>query len=211
MTPLKRKLLFLLSVLAVLAFYLFYSSLALNTLRVHVGKPYGEVVRDSTFSVKANTVIYPSEPPRPSSTWITSPVVIQYDDPSYGFTLPAIKFGAITYGDGKVIGITTSPMLEMLSFSELVPLLEEIQSRLKRSGWTPQYPNKLTWLLTTTEQQKTALQDELFKQVGLVLLGVPHKYTLAINIKCFKRCNERNPATAKYLIDISMGRNYFRE
>ena len=211
MTPLKRKLLFLLSVLAVLAFYLFYSNRALNTLRVHVGKPYEEVIRDSTFSVKANTVIYPSEPPRPSSTWITSPVVIQYDDPNYGFTLPATKFGAITYGDGKVIGITTSPMLEMLSFSELVPLLEEIQSRLKRSGWTPQYPNKLTWLLTTTEQQKTALQDELFNEVGLVLLGIPQKYTLAINIKCFKRCNERNPATAKYLIDISMGRNYFRE
>ena len=211
MTPLKRKLLFLLSVLAVLAFYLFYSNRALNTLRVHVGKPYEEVIRDSTFSVKANTVIYPSEPPRPSSTWITSPVVIQSDDPPYGFTLPATKFGAITYGDGKVIGITTSPMLEMLSFSELVPLLEEIQSRLKRSGWTPQYPNKLTWLPTTTEQQKTALQDELFNEVGLVLLGIPQKYTLAINIKCFKRCNERNPATAKYLIDISMGRNYFRE
>ena len=91
MTPLKRKLLFLLSVLAVLAFYLFYSNRALNTLRVHVGKPYEEVIRDSTFSVKANTVIYPSEPPRPSSTWITSPVVIQYDDPNYGFTLPPLN------------------------------------------------------------------------------------------------------------------------
>ena len=211
MMPPKRWLLILLPMLAFLALYLFYSNRALNTLRVHVGKPYDEVVRDSTFSVKANTVIYPSEPPHPSSTWITSPVVIQYDDPNYGFVLPATIFGAISYDDGKVSNITTSPMVEMLSFSELVPLLEEIQSRLKRSGWTPQYPNKLTWLITTTAQQKTALQDKLFKQVAIVLLGIPQKYTLAINIKCFKRCNERNPATAKYLIDISMGRNYFRE
>ena len=211
MMPPKRWLLILLPILAFLALYLFYSNRALNTLRVHIGKPYGEVVRDSTFSVKANTVISPSEPPHPGSTWITTPVVIQYDDPNYGFVLPATIFGAISYDDGKVSNITTSPMVEMLSFSELVPLLEEIQSRLKRSGWTPQYPNKLTWLPTTTEQQKTTLQDELFNEVGLVLLGIPQKYTLAINIKCFKRCNERNPATAKYLIDISMGRNYFRE
>lgn len=211
MTPLNRGLLFLLPILAALAFYLFCTSRALSTLNVHVGKPYEDVVRDSTFSVKANTVIYPSEPPHPSSTWITSPVVIQYDHPNYGFVLPATLFGAITYDDGKVSGITISPMLEMLSFSDLVPLLEDIQSRLKSSGWTPQYPNKLTWLITTTEQQKMALQDELFKQVVIVLLGVPHQYTLAINVKCYRRCNERNPATAKYLIDISMGRNYFRE
>jgi len=182
-----------------------------ETISVHIGKAYEDVIRDSTFPVQAKTAIYPSEPPHPSSTWISSPVVIQYDDPKYGFTLPPTKFGAISYDDGAVSNITTSPMLETVSFNDLASLLEKVQSTLKGAGWIPEDPSNHSWLTTENELQRSALQKKLFKQVVLVMLVAPPKYTLAINVKCYQRCGENNPATAKYLIDISMGRNRFDE
>jgi len=182
-----------------------------ETISVHIGKAYEDVMRDSTFPVQAKTAIYPSEPPHPSSTWISSPVVIQYDDPKYGFTLPPTKFGVISYDDGAVSSITTSPMLETVSFNDLASLLEKVQSTLKGAGWIPEDPSNHSWLTIENEFQTSALQKKLFKQVVLVMLMAPPKYTLAINVKCYQRCGENNPATAKYLIDISMGRNRFDE
>jgi hypothetical protein len=180
-------------------------------LSVHVGKPYEEVVRDSTFSVHAKTAVYPSEPPHPSSTWISSPVVIRFDDPQYGFTLPPTKFGAVTYNKSKVATITTSPMLETLAFEDLSPLLDKMQIMLKAAGWTPRDANSHAWLETTNEADRNALQSKLFDQVVIVLLLIPHKYTLALNVKCYARCDERNPKTAKYLIDVSVGSDYYSE
>lgn len=89
-------------------------------LNVSIGKPYREVVRDSTFPVEDDTAIDPGDPqdakdpPHLSSTWISNPVVIQFDDPDYGFTLPATTFGAIGWSEFKAITLTTSPMLETL-------------------------------------------------------------------------------------------------
>ncbi len=209
MTHLMRPLILLIPIFFATSIYFLYINIEPDNLSVHIGKPYDDVVRDSTFPVKAKTALYPGNPPHPSSTWISSQVAIKFDDSQYGFELPPTKFGAITYDEGKVSNITTSPMLQAVPFIELTSLLEGIQSTLKKSGWSAQNANDHSWLITTTELQKKSLQKELFEQVAIVVLGTPHNSTLAINVKCYERCSERNPATAKYLIDISIGRNYF--
>ncbi|WP_283189534.1 hypothetical protein [Pseudomonas sp. PMCC200344] len=180
-------------------------------LSAHIGKSYNDTVEDSTFSVTANTAFYPSKPPHPSSTWISKPVIIHFDDPEHGFTLPATKFGAIGFDEGKVSTMTTSPMLETLPFDQMMPLLNQLQGMLKDSGWVPRNREENSWLTLGSEVEKNALQKQLFDQVVVVMLLIPHKYSLALNVKCYARCNERDPKTAKYLIDVSVGSDYYSE
>jgi len=180
-------------------------------LSAHIGKSYNDTVKDSTFSVSSNTAFYPSTPPHPSSTWISEPVIVHFDDPDHGFTLPATKFGALGFDEGKVSTMTTSPMLETLPFDQLIPLINKVQGMLKESGWVPRNPENNSWLSVGSEIEKTALQRLLFDQVVVVMLLIPHKYSLALNVKCYARCNERDPKTAKYLIDVSVGKDYYSE
>ncbi|MGB5829310.1 MAG: hypothetical protein WBH22_23070 [Pseudomonas mandelii] len=182
-----------------------------EVLSAHIGKSYKDTVEDSTFSVPANTAFYPSTPPHPSSTWISEPVIIHFDDPEHGFTLPATKFGAVGFDEGKVSTMTTSPMLETLPFNQLIPLLTQLQGKLKDSGWVPRNPQDNSWLAVGSEVEKNALQTQLFDQVVIVMLLIPHKYSLALNVKCYARCDERDPKTAKYLIDVSVGSDYYSE
>jgi len=178
-------------------------------ISVHIGKAYEDVIRDSTFPVKSKTVIYPSEQPEPDSTWISSPVIVKFDDPQYGFILPPTIFGAVSYNGGKVITITTSPMLKTLPFSELVPLINVIQEMLKKAGWVPEDDNEnYTWLKVDSEAEKSALQSLLFDHAVTVMLLIPKKYGLSLIIKCYARCSERDPKTAKYLIDVSVGQDF---
>ncbi|QAY83294.1 hypothetical protein [Pseudomonas arsenicoxydans] len=95
---------------------------SIDRLYLHIGKPYVELIKDSTFPVKWKTAIYPSEPPEVGSTWISSPVVITFDDPEYGFTLPKTIYGEVGYNKGKVDGISTSPMVETLPFFQTAKL-----------------------------------------------------------------------------------------
>ncbi|TBN50277.1 hypothetical protein EYC95_03220 [Pseudomonas sp. BGI-2] len=194
-----------------LIIYIVRDLIAVDTISVRVGKPYEDVVRDSTFPVKAKTAIYPSEPPEIDSTWISSPVVVQFDDPQHGFTLPPTKFGAVGYKEEKVSTLTTSPMLEALPYDQLAPLIIQLQEMLKNSGWVPRDNESHAWLRLSNEVDRNALQNLLFDQVVVVMLLVPHKYGLALNVKCYARCNERDPKTAKYLIDVSVGSDYYSE
>jgi hypothetical protein len=45
----------------------------------------------------------------------------------------------------------------------------------------------------------------------VTVLLIPHKYSLALNVKCYARCDERDPKTAEYLIDVSVGKDYYSE
>ncbi|WP_339453912.1 hypothetical protein [Pseudomonas sp. EA_5y_Pfl2_R50] len=210
MTFKKYILALLVGVIAVTA-YAVNLNRSMDVLSVYVGKPYEQVVEDSTFAVDSKTAIYPGPPPHPSSTWISDPVVVQFDDPSHGFTLPPTKFGAVTYRKSKVATVTTSPMLETIPFAELVPLLEKLQLMLKAAGWAPRDVDKHAWVEVPSDVEKSALQRKLFDQVVIVLLQIPYKYTLALNVKCYVRCDERDPDTARYLIDVSIGSdNYNR-
>jgi hypothetical protein len=88
----------------------------IDRLILHIGKPYVELVEDSTFPVKRQTAVYPSDPPEVDPTWKSSPVVITFDDHEHGFTLPETIYGAVGYSKGKVDGISTSPMVETPPF-----------------------------------------------------------------------------------------------
>nr|WP_301271353.1 hypothetical protein [Pseudomonas mandelii] len=193
---------------------LVYSRWSTKTLSVYIGKPYEQVIKDSTFSVEGSTAIYPGDPndakdpPHPSSTWITSLTVIEFDDPDYGFKLPPTVFGAVTYGSRKVTTLTTSPMLETMSFRKAVERLEGLQNTLKNQGWELQPEEKNDWFRLDSVAEREQLQAKLFDQADGIDLYVPGKYSLLLLIKCYARCDERDSTTAKYLIDISVGRDH---
>ena len=195
-------------VLAVLIVYLNRDSGEIGTIAIHVGKPYKDVLRDSTFPVKSETAMRATTPQVEDSTWITRPAIVKFDDPKHGFTLPPTKFGAIGYNRGKVTTFTTSPMLETLPFDQVIPLFNNLQEMLKDSGWTLEKIGSNALIKASSEAEKNALQLLLFKHAETVIFFIPHKYSLALTIKCYARCNEHDIKTAKYLIDVSVGRDY---
>ena len=195
-------------VLAVLIVYLNRDSGEIGTIALHIGKPYKDVLRDSTFPVKSETAMRATTPPVEDSTWITRPAIVKFDDPKQGFTLPPTKFGAIGYNRGKVTTFTSSPMLETLPFDQVIPLFNNLQEMLKDSGWTLEKVGSNALIKASSEAEKNALQLLLFKHAETVIFFIPHKYSLALTIKCYARCNERDVKTAKYLIDVSVGRDY---
>ncbi|MGF6126161.1 hypothetical protein QF019_001369 [Pseudomonas frederiksbergensis] len=208
---LKRNIYGAVVVLLVAAALAFYFGRGPEQISFHIGKSFDNVVRDSTFPVKDETAIYPSDPPHPSSTWISTPVVINFDDKQHGFTLPATQFGAIGWSEFKAITLTTSPMMETVPFEQAVKLLDELQQMFKRAGWAPESAQGNDWLKTETEEDKVRLQAKLFEQLDGVILLIPHKYSLILHIKCYVRCDERNPETAKYLIDVGLGKDHFSD
>ena len=195
-------------VLAVLIVYLNRDSGEIGTIDLHIGKPYKDVLRDSTFPVKSETAMRATTPQVEDSTWITRPAIVKFDDPKHGFTLPPTKFGAIGYNRGKVTTFTTSPMLETLPFDQVISLFNNLQEMLKDSGWTLEKIGSNALIKASSEAEKNALQLLLFKHAETVIFFIPHKYSLALTIKCYARCNERDVKTAKYLIDVSVGRDY---
>ena len=198
----------LLVTLTLLTLYLNRDPEKNNTISLHIGKPYEDVLRDSTFPVKSNTVMRHTTPPIEDSTWITSPAIVKFDDPQHGFTLPPTKFGVIGHNRGKVTTLTTSPMLETLPFDEAILLFKHLQEVLKKSGWVPRNTDRNRWLTLDSQSEKEALQRLLFDQAETVVLLIPHKYGMSLSLKCYVRCDERDPNTAKYLIDVSVGKDY---
>ncbi|MHC8369507.1 hypothetical protein ACYZT2_01480 [Pseudomonas sp. MDT1-85] len=207
----KRNTYFAAAVALVTVILAFYFSRGPEQISFHIGKSYDDVVRDSTFPVKNETAIYPSEPPHPSSTWISTPVIITFDDKQHGFTLPPTKFGVIGWSEFKAITLSTSPMLETLPFEQAVKLLDELQQKFKQVGWAPEPVEGNDWLKIETKEDQVRLQAKLFDQLDGVILLIPHKYSLILHIKCYARCDERNPETAKYLIDVGMGEDLFSD
>ena len=193
-------------------FFLIYITREPKTTTVisaHIGKTYEGVARDSTFPVKTKTVIYPSDPPEPDSVWLRGSVIVKFDDPEHGFTLPPTKFGLVSFSDWKVVTITTSPMLETLPFDQLIPLLDHIQEMLKSTGWIPKDNDQdYSWIKTGTETERNSLQNLLFDKVVVATLLIPRKYGMSLVVKCYARCDERDPNTARYLIDVSVGRDH---
>lgn len=208
----QRWLIFILFILLV-AGSLGYARWNTKTLSVHIGKPYELVIKDSTFPVEDKTAIYPGDttnpkdPSRPGSTWISSPTVIEFDDPVYGFKLPPTVFGAVTYGSEEVSTLTTSPMLETMPFTEAVNRLVDVQNTLKSRGWMLEPLENNDWFSVGSFTERERLQVKLFDQPVGIDLYVPGKYSLLLLIKCYADCGTRDSTTTKYLIDISVGRD----
>jgi hypothetical protein len=171
----------------------------------HIGKAYEQVVQDSSFPVATNTAFSSRTPSEADSTWFNRrKVIIRFDDPDHGFTLPPTKFGAIGYWDGKVTTLRTSPMLEKLPFEQAFQLLNKLQNTFKEQGWTLKQTEYNRWL-NSSNAGKKALQASLFEEIDQTTLIVPGKYRLVLIMKCSARCNEKNNSTARYLIDIGIG------
>ena len=71
----------LFATLAVFIFHLNRAPAKIGTISLHVGKHYVDILNDSTFPVKSNTAMRVTTPPVEDSTWITSPTIMQFDDP----------------------------------------------------------------------------------------------------------------------------------
>lgn len=212
MTIISRRLAFAGTGIAlVMAVVVAYAMSGVDRIYAHIGKPYAEVVKDSSFPVERKTAIYPSDPPKVDSTWISSPVVITFDDPEHGFTLPKTIYGAVGYTKGKVDGITTSPMVESLPFDKTIALLAELQTMFRNANWTPEPVEGNDWIKVQSDDERRQLQAKLFDQAAGVILLVPHKYSLLMHIKCYARCDERNVKTARYLIDVGLSRDHFSD
>ncbi len=187
--------------------------LGAKTLSAHIGKPYELVIKDSTFPVEDKTAIYPGDPndpkdpARPGSTWISSPTIIEFDDPVYGFKLPPTVFGAVTYASQKVSTLTTSPMMETLPFAEALDRLLATQNTLKSRGWKLEPLENNDWFNADSGPERERLKNKLFDQAVGIDLYVPEKYSLLLLIKCHASCDKQDPTTAKYLINISVGRD----
>ncbi|WP_332763813.1 hypothetical protein [Pseudomonas koreensis] len=102
-------------------------------------------------------------------------------------------------------------MLETLPFDQLVVVLDQLQSQLENAGWIEWNTETNPWVNTADEASRKTLQAELFDHVMVTVLLIPHKYSLVLNVKCYARCDERDPQTAEYLIDVSVGKDYYSE
>jgi hypothetical protein len=142
------------------------------------------------------------------ATWITEPaVVIHFNDPEHGFTLPPTTFAGISYSDYRVSTIETSPMLKKLSFRETLKLVDSLQRQFQIGGWRPD--NDQNWIDVSASGQE-ALRALLRKHGHTIVLRVPRKYSMFFGLHCADRCDSRI-GLDRYLVDMSIGRDFYTD
>jgi hypothetical protein len=175
-------------------------------LSFRVGETFEEVVKNSTYPVLARSN-HPAGDPvvQFGATWVTeSAVVIRFNDPMHGFTLPPTKFAALSYMHNKVETLATSPMLKQLPFDEAVAVLEKLQDQFEAGGWEPWQGNGSKWFDLSPEGKKR-LYAGMFEGGGSesAELRVPNKYAMTFRLKCSASCMMREPPYL-FLIDIGL-------
>jgi hypothetical protein len=173
-----------------------------------IGQTFEDVVKNSTFPVTLHSIT-PAEDPmhlQAGETFVTEPaVVIKFDDPIHGFTLPPTKFAVLGYMHNTVDTLATSPMLGKLSFDETMAVLENLQNQFKAGGWEPWRVDGSTWFDLTPEGKKH-LFARMFEPgyMQTTILRVPKKYGMTFRLKCAEGCWTREPPY-KFLIDVGVG------
>jgi hypothetical protein len=179
-------------------------SVPTTTLSLRIGETYDDVIKGSTYPVVRNSIPPTDKPYYGGSTWISKPaVVIEFNDPEHGFTLPPTKFGGIGYEDRRVVTITSSPMLDALPFDEAIALLNRLQADFKKAGWEPierSGERPPTWFDTQTVVGLAGLRAGSTRE-----LVVRDKYGMDFNFKCWDECRPAPNAKSVYLIDVSVG------
>jgi hypothetical protein len=179
-----------------------------TVISVRIGQTFTEVARASSFPVMTSSNI-PDNALGSGATWVTKPsVIIRYNDPKHGFTLPATTFAAISYMDGKVDTIATSPMLGKMTFGKAIEEVAALQSQFQAGGW--QLDNGTSWY-DLTPQGRERLHGELRKlsngYMETKMLVIPQKYSMIFRIWCAERCDS-NIGLDRYLIDIGLGEDF---
>jgi hypothetical protein len=176
-------------------------------LSFKVGQSFEEVVKASTYPVMQR-----SNPPSDTAdltgdTFVTEPAVILcFNDPQHGFTLPPTKFAFIGYEHNVVDTVSTSPMLDKLSFDQVIAVLEDLQNQFKAGGWEPWAGDGSTWFDLTPEGKKR-LYKRMFEQgySQSAQLRIPKKYEMTFRLKCTDGCWPGEQPPYLFLIDVGIG------
>lgn len=163
----------------------------------------------STFPVMTSSDSPIDDPHGFGATFVTKPaVIIKFTDPQYGFTLPATTFAGISYLDGKVSTIRTSPMLSKLPFNQAFAEFALLQRQFQASGW--RLDDGTSWV-DLTETGRARLHEDLRRgrngHVKVLSLVAPEKYSLYLTISCTGRCDS-SIGLDRYLIDISVAKDF---
>lgn len=178
----------------------------LTVLVARIGMTYDEVIKRSSYPALAHGMSPDGDEHGFGTIDVGKPaVIIKYDDPQHGFTLPPTKFAALTFGDAILETISTSPMLEARRFPEAVELLAQLQSAFRAGGWRPWRGNQSVWFDLSPAGRK-ALHAELMRYGGAEQwLVVPHRHVgMIFRIKCVNDCDDEDDA--RFLIDIGLGK-----
>jgi hypothetical protein len=176
-----------------------------TVLSFRVGQTFEEVVRNSTYPVMEHSSIPTHAYLGSGETFVTEPaVVLCFDDPKHGFTLPPTKFAMIGYDENHVATVSTSPMLEKLPFDDAVAVLENLQNQFKAGGWEPWKVDGSVWFDLSPEGRKR-LYARMFEPgyMQTAILHVPKKYGMTFRLKCAEGCWTGEPPY-KFLIDVGV-------
>lgn len=181
-------------------------------LSFRIGQPFEEVVKGSTYPVLERSNIPTHAYLQAGDTWVTEPaVILQFNDPRHGFTLPPTKFAMVGYMDNVVDTVATSPMLGKLPFDQTLAIVENLQKQFKAGGWEPWQEDGSTWF-DLTPDGKRRLYARMFES-GFsqeVTLRVPEKYAMTFRLKCTDGCWSRKPPY-RFLIDVGVGHDTYSE
>jgi len=178
-----------------------------TTLVFALGQRFEDVAKNSSYPVMMRSN-RPGDDPGGLGcgvTWVTEPaVIIRFSDPKHGFTLPT-KFAALGYDKHVAVSLSTSPMLEKLTFDEAVAVLENLQNQFKAGGWEPWANNDSSWFDLSPEGKKRLyarmFEDGYYMQT--TTLRIPKLYGMIFRLKCDEGCWTREPPY-RFLIDIGL-------
>lgn len=173
-----------------------------TVLSFRIGQKFEEVVKNSTYPVMERAF----EVNRSGGVFVTEPaVILRFDDPKHGFTLPPTKFAALAYSDHRVTTLSSSPMLEKLPFNEAVAVLENLQDQFKAGGWQPWQGNDSRWFDLTPDGKKRLYAQMLGPgHMQTTNLHIPKKYGMTFLLWCATGCASGKPPYL-FLIDVGVG------
>lgn len=176
-------------------------------LAFRIGQPFEDVVKASTYPVLQRSNVPSADTEMAGDTFVTEPAVILcFNDPQHGFTLPPTKFALVGYEHNVVDTVSTSPMLDKLSFDQAVTILENLQGQFKAGGWEPWERDGSKWFDLTPAGKKRLFQrmfEPGYSQSAE--LRVPKKYEMTFRLKCTDGCWPGETPPYLFLIDIGVG------
>lgn len=183
-----------------------------SVLSFQIGATFEEVARHSSYPVieYSNRPVHDPGDTRFGATWIDErAVVIKFNDPKHGFTLPPTKFGVLTYMHNRAVSLATSPMLDKVSFDEALAILTDLQNQFQKGGWEPWTANQSMWFNLTLAGKKR-LYQQMFEPgyASTINLRIPNKYGMTFRLKCVEGCWTREPPYL-FLIDIGVSDDVF--
>jgi len=175
-------------------------------LLVGLDDTFEQVKQASSFPVAASSDDPSEDELGFGATWVKEPaVIIRFNDPQFGFTLPPTTFAAIGYMHHRVDTITTSPMLKKVTFEQGMAEVARLQGIFREQGW--QLENGTTWF-DLSPGCRAALHSTIrlgsYGYGKWVSLRAAGKYSMIFRMRCASGCDS-DIGFDRYLIDISIG------